>query len=221
MAGSTESTLGTGTIANGIGTLTTKLLVGGTHTILAVYGSDISAPITQAQLTETVNVPFAVNGGNTQISLTASSGKNTSVTIQIQPLGGFTGQVIFACQGEPCKFSPATVNLSGTGTVNVTLTVTAVAVPGTNTADARLRSVALACGLPLLALFGFAGCGRRRILLLIFGAALCVVPFTGCSGGGSSSSDPASGLKAGTYPFYITATSGQNVQVLQGTLIVR
>jgi hypothetical protein len=44
-------------------------------------------------------------------------------------------------------------------------------------------------------------------------------PFTGCGGGGSSSS--ANGLKAGTYPFYITATSGQNVLVLQGMLTVQ
>jgi hypothetical protein len=81
--------------------------------------------------------------------------------------------------------------------------------------------MALACGLPLFALLGFAGCGRRRTLLLVFGGALCVVPFTGCGGGGSSSSTPSNDLKAGTYPFYITATSGQNVLVLQGMLTVQ
>jgi hypothetical protein len=218
MAGTTESTLGTGTIANSVATLTTKLPVGGTHTILAVYGPDIYAPIGQGQLTETVNLPFAVNISGTGVSLTASSGQTATATLPVQALGGFTGQVIFDCQGEPtCNFSPATVNLSGTGTVNVTLTETAVAVTATNTA--RLRSVALACGLPLFALLGFAGCRRRRILLLVFGAALCVVPFTGCGGGSSSSS--ANGLKAGTYPFYIAAASGQNVLVLQGMLTVR
>jgi hypothetical protein len=220
MAGTTESTLGKGTIANGVATLTTKLPVGGAHTILAVYGSDIYAPIAQAQLTETVNVPFAVNVSDTGVSLTASSGHTATATLPVQALGDFTGQVIFECQGGPtCNFSPATVNLSGTGTVNVTLTVTAAAVTTTNTMDARLRSVTLACGLPLFALLGFAGCRRRRILLLVFGAALCVVPFTGCGGGGSSSS--ANGLKAGTYPFYITAASGQNVLVLQGMLTVQ
>ncbi|HEY1963426.1 MAG TPA: Ig-like domain repeat protein, partial [Acidobacteriaceae bacterium] len=221
MAGTTESTLGTGTLADGVATLTTKLPVGGSHTILAVYGPDIYAPIAQAQLTETVNLPFAVNVSNTSVSLTASSGQTATATLPVQALGGFTGPVTFSCQGQPtCTFSPATVNLSGTGTVNVTLTVTAVAV--TNTADTGLRSMALACGLPLFALVGFAGRGRRRrILLLVFGAALCVIPFTGCGGGGSSSPAPSNGLKAGTYPFYITATSGQNVQVLQGMLTVQ
>jgi hypothetical protein len=222
MAGTTESTLGTGTIANGVATLTTKLPVGGAHTILAIYGPDISAPIAQGQLMETVNVPFAVNVSATGVSLTASSGQTATATLPVQALGGFTGPVTFGCQGElTCSFSPATVNLSGTGTVNVTLTVTAVAAAATNTADTRLGSMALACGLPLLALLGFAGGRRRRILFLVFGAALCVIPFTGCGGGGSSSSASSNGLKAGSYLFYITAASGQNVLVLQGTLTVQ
>lgn len=222
MAGTTESTLGTGTIANGVATLTTKLLVGGSHTILAVYGADIYTPIAQAQLTETVNVPFAVNVSGTGVSLTASSGHTATVTLPVQALGGFTGQVIFGCQGQPiCNFSPATVDLSGTGTTNVTLTVTAAAVTTTNGAATQVRSMALACGLPLFVLLGFAGRGRRRILLLVFGAALCVIPFTGCGGGGSSLPPSSSQLDPGSYPFYITATSGQNVLVLQGTLTVQ
>ena len=222
MAGTTESTLGTGTIANGVATLTTKLLVGGTHTILAVYGADIYAPIAQAQLTETVNVPFAVNVSGTGVSLTASSGHTATVTLPVQALAGFTGQVTFGCQGQPiCNFSPATVDLSGTGTTNVTLTVTAAAVTATNTANTRFGSMALACGLPLFALLGFARGGRRRILLLVFGTALCVIPFTGCGGGNSSLPPSSSRLDAGSYLFSITAASGQNVLVLQGTLTVK
>jgi hypothetical protein len=222
MAGTTESTLGTGTIANGVAALTTTLPVGGSHTILAVYGANIYAPIAQGQLTETVNLPFAVNVSSTGVSLTASSGHTATVTLPVQALGGFTGQVIFECQGQPiCNFSPATVNLSGTGTTNVTLTVTAAAVTTTNIAVTRLGSMALAGGLPLFALLGFVGCGRRRILYLVFGAALCLIPLSGCGGGGNSSSASSNGLKAGTYPFYITAASGQNVQVLQGTLTVQ
>lgn len=223
MAGTTESTLGTGTIANGVAALTTTLPVGGTHTILAVYGPDIYAPIAQGQLTETVNLPFAVNVSSTGVSLTASSGHTATVTLPVQALGGFTGPVTFECMnGQPtCSFSPATVNLSGAGTTNVTLTVTAAAVTATNSAVTRPGSMALACALPLLTLLGFAGRRRRRILLLVFGAALCVIPFTGCGGGGSSSSASSSRLQAGIYPFYITAASGQNVLVLQGTLTVQ
>jgi len=57
------------------------------------------------------------------------------------------------------------------------------------------------------------GAGHHIVIAVILG--------TGCGGGGSSSSAPSNDLKAGTYPFYITATSGQNVQVLQGTLTVQ
>ena len=225
MAGSTEAALGTGTISNGVATLTTKLLVGGAHTIIAVYGPDIFAPIAQAQLTETVNLPFAVNVSNSGILLTASSGQSATATIPIQALGGFTGQVTFGCvNGEPtCSFSPATVNLSGTGTTNVTLTVTAASSTPTSAATFPAPSVVLAFGLPLFTMLGFAGGGRRSVLFLVFALALCVIPFTGCGGGSSSSgsSTSSNSLKPGTYLFDVTATSGQNVQVLQGTLTVQ
>lgn len=222
MAGTTEGVLGIGTISNGIASLTATLPIGGTHTILAVYGSDIYAPIAQAQLTEIVNIPFAINVSSTGISLTASPGQTVTATLPIQGLGGFTGQVTLGCgSDEPvCSISPATVNITGTGTTNVTMTVTA-AVTATSAADRRFGSMTLACGLPLFVLLGFAGRGRRRILLLVFGAALCVIPFTGCGGGGGSSSASSNELKAGTYPFYITVTSGQNVQVYQGMLTVQ
>lgn len=220
MAGSTESTLGTATISNGVATLTAKLPVGGTHTIIAVYGPNIYAPIAQAQLKEMVNIPFAVNSSNKQISLTASRGQSATVTIPIRALGGFTGQVALACvNGTPtpmCSFSPATVTLSGTGAVNVTLTVTAVSAESTSAAARQLSGAALACGIPLLALLGVAG-RRRRCLLLLLGAAIWLMPFTGCGGGSSSSNS----LAAGTYQFLVTATSGQNVQVIGVTLTVQ
>ena len=223
MAGSTESTLGAGTIANGVATLTTKLLVGGTHTVLAVYGSNIYAPIAQAQLTETVNVPFAINVSTTGISLTASPGQTVTATLPIQGLGGFTGQVTLGCgNGDPiCSISPATVNITGTGTTNVTMTVTAAVASAPNTVALRLRGVALACGIPLFALLGFSGGRRRRILLLAFAVAMCLVTFTGCGGGGSNGSSTSTALKPGVYPFNITATSGQNTQVAQGMLTVQ
>jgi hypothetical protein len=223
MAGTTEGVLGTGTISNGIARLTATLPIGGSHTIIAIYGSDIYQPIAQAQLTETVQIPFAINVSSTGVSLTASPGQSVTATLPIQGLGGFTGQVTLGCgSDEPvCSISPATVNITGAGTTNVTMTVTAAAVTATTAANRRLESMTLACGIPLFFLLGFAGRGRRRILVLVFAAALCMIPFTGCGGGGSSSSGSSNGLKAGTYPFYITATSGQNTQVYQGMLTVQ
>ena len=218
MADTTEGTLGTATISNGVATLTAKLPVGGSNTIVAVYGPNIYAPIAQGQLAEMVNIPFTLNSGNTEISLTASSGKSASVTIPIQALGGFTGPVTLGCtNGTPvCSFSPATVNLAGRGTASVTLTVTAVSATPTSTAVLQHRGMMLAFGIPLFALLGFAGRGRR-CLLLLFGAAICLMPFTGCGGG----SRPPNSLDPGSYPFVVTATSGQNVQTIGVTLTVQ
>ncbi len=127
MAGTTESTLGTGTLANGVATLTTKLPVGGTHTILAVYGSDIYAPIAQGQLTETVNVPFSVaNSSESDLALSHLRGQRVRAD-QYQCAGGLLGAGCVQLPDSPavCSFSPATVNLAGTGASTVTLTVTA------------------------------------------------------------------------------------------------
>jgi hypothetical protein len=228
MAGTTESTLGTGTIANGVATLTTKLLVGGTHTVLAVYGPDISAPIAQAQLTETVNVPFSLSS-TAEITLTSAPGKSVSTQLSINALGGFPGPVTFGCyafQGT-CSFSPATVNLTGTAASAVTLTVTATPAPTTAQASPIYRdTMILACGIPLFALFGIAPAGRSRALFAIVAIALFGIACLGCGGGGGSTGgggqQPSSpSLPAGTYPFYVTATSGQNELAINAVLTVQ
>ena len=224
MEGTTESTLGTGTIANGVAALTTKLLVGGTHTILAVYGSDTYAPIAQAQLTETVNVPFSVANSAQEISLSAAPGKTVSTQLSISALGEFAGPVVFGCSDfdGTCSFSPATVNLAGTSASTVTLTVTATPAPTTAQAAPSFSGTILACGIPLFALFGIASVGRRRMWLAITAIALCGICCLGCGGGGSRGQHPSSAsLPAGTYPFYVTATSGQNELAINAVLTVQ
>jgi hypothetical protein len=229
MAGTTESALGTGTISNGVATLTTKLLVGGTHTVLAVYGSDIYAPIAQAQLTETVNVPFSVatSANAIPILLTASPGKSVSTQFSISALGGFSGPVTFGCYGfeGTCSFSPATVNPAGTGASPVTLTVTATPAPTTAQASPIFRdTMILACGIPFFALFGIAPAGRSRAWFAIVAIALFGIACLGCGGGGTGGGgqQPSSpSLPAGTYPFYVTATSGQNELAINAVLTVQ
>ena len=231
MAGTTESTLGTGTIANGVATLTTKLLVGGTHTVLAVYGSDIYAPIAQAQLTETVNVPFSVatsaNAIPITITLTVGSGKSVSTQLSISGLGGFSGPVTFGCYNfeGTCSFSPATVNLAGAGASPVTFTVTATPAPTTAQASPLFRgTMILACGIPFFALFGIASAGRRRALFAVIAIALCGISCLGCGGGGGGGGgqQPSSpSLPAGTYPFSVTATSGQNELAIDAVVTVQ
>jgi hypothetical protein len=224
MAGTTESTLGAGTIANGVATLTTKLLVGGTNTVLAVYGPNISAPIAQAQLTETVNVPFSLSN-TAGITLAAAPGKSASTQLSISGLGGFSGPVTFGCYAfeGTCSFSPATVNLPGTGASTVTLTVTATPAPTTAQASALFSdTMILACGIPFFALFGITPSSRSRAWLAIVAIVLCGISCLGCGGGQQASSgSSAASLPAGTYPFYVTATSGQNELAINAVLTVQ
>jgi hypothetical protein len=78
----------------------------------------------------------------------------------------------------------------------------------------------LACGIPLFALFGIASKRRQRVLFAVIAIAFCGTFCLGCGGGGSQQTSSNS-LPAGSYPFYVTATSGQNELVLGGVLTVQ
>ncbi|HEY1807870.1 MAG TPA: FG-GAP-like repeat-containing protein [Acidobacteriaceae bacterium] len=220
------TTLGTATVANGVATLTTTQLPAGLHTITAVYG-DIYNPTATAQIKENVNLPFSVANSGNQISLSTTPGGSASAQISISALGGFTGPVTFGCTNSPavCSFSPATVNLAGTSASAVTLTVTATPTPTTAQVSPSFSETVLACGIPMFALFGIASGGiasrrRQRVLFAVMAIAFCGTFCLGCGGGGSQQTSPNS-LPAGNYPFYVTATSGQNEQVLTGLLTVQ
>jgi hypothetical protein len=216
-------TLGTATAANGVATLTTNQLPAGIHTITAVYG-DVYNPGATAQLTETVNMPFSVANSGQEISLSAGSGKSTSTQINISALGGISGLVMFGCYGLPaaCSFSPATVNLAGTGASTVTLTVTATRAPTIGQLSPGFTQTILACGIPFFALFGIASAVRRRALFAVVAIVLCGISCLGCGGGGQQASSASSAsLPAGTYPFYVTATSGQNELAINAVLTVQ
>ena len=64
------STIGTGTLSNGVATFSTSALVGGSHPITASYGGDTNdSPSTSSTLTQTVN----------------SAGSTTSLTSSLNP----------------------------------------------------------------------------------------------------------------------------------------
>ena len=220
------TTLGTATVANGVATLTTTQLPAGLHTITAIYG-DVNNPTAMAQIMENVNLPFSVANSASQISLSTTPGGSASAQISISALGGFTGPVTFGCTNSPavCSFSPATVNLAGTSASAVTLTVTATRAPTTAQVSPNFSETVLACSIPLFALFGIASGGiasrrRQRVLFAVIAIAFCGAFCLGCGGGGSQKTSPNS-LPAGNYPFYVTAASGQNEQVLTGLLTVQ
>jgi hypothetical protein len=82
----------------------------------------------------------------------------------------------------------------------------------------------LACGIPFFALFGIASAGRRRALFAVIAIALCGISCLGCGGGGGGGGgqQPSSpSLPAGTYPFSVTATSGQNELAIDAVVTVQ
>jgi hypothetical protein len=87
----------------------------------------------------------------------------------------------------------------------------------------------LACGIPLFGLFGIAPAVRSRRWLGMVAIALCGIACLGCGGGGGGGGGTGGGgqqpsspsLPAGTYPFYVTATSGQNELAINAVLTVQ
>jgi hypothetical protein len=220
-----STTLATVTVANGVATLTTSQLPSGFHTITTVYG-DVNNPTATAQLSETVNLSFAVANSVTVISLEAGSGKSVSKQFSIHGLGGFSGPVTFGCRNGDvvCSFSPATVNVAGTAASTVTLTVTAThAAPTAGQLSPSFRdTMILACGIPLFAVFGIRSAGRRRALFAVIAIALCGISCLGCGGGGGDGQQPSSAsLPAGSYTFFVTAASGQNELAMDALLTVQ
>jgi hypothetical protein len=220
-----STTLGTVPLNGGSAAYTTtSLTTAGTQTITASYSGDGNTQASSGTLSQVVNAPFSVtpeSSGNT--TLTVTSGKTASATINVAGTAGFSGQITLACSGLPasasCSFSPATITVSGTSPVAAQLSVNTSG----NTAMSRLGREdgfsGVAYGISLAGLLMLWPIRRRvgRIGALL----LCVVAFTllglnGCSGGGNTAK-----TAVGTYNFTVTASSG-NMQIRSAyTLVVQ
>jgi hypothetical protein len=207
--------LGSGMLNAGVVTYTTSALLGGSHSITAVYSGDSNfVYLTGAALTEMIeDFTLGSSGSGSSTSQTASPGGQAVYTLAIAPHGGLTfGEAItFAVTGLPpgatAVFSPSTI-AAGAGATDVTLTVS---LP--NQSALRLernpfggRQIPIALGLILVP---FAGRVRRasrrlnRIVCLWMLALACMALATGLTGcGGKSAQSPES------YTLTITATSG-------------
>ena len=137
------------------------------------------------------------------IALTVAAGQSRATTVSVTPANGFASAVSFSCShlstGASCSFSPATVTPSGTA-ATTTLTVTT---PATSAAMRRnLARLFPGSGL-VLALCCFGWKKRRlRMPVLLAVSVTGLGLLSGCSGGGSSSTQPV------TSTITITATSG-------------
>jgi hypothetical protein len=109
---SNGTSIGTGTIANGVATLTTSTLPIGTDAIVATYAGDSNDNGATANLTETINK------GTPTVTVTANPSTSTygqTVTITSSVLAGATGTITVTSGGQ--TLGSGTVSAAGTVTV--------------------------------------------------------------------------------------------------------
>jgi hypothetical protein len=207
--------LGSGTLNAGVVTCTTSALVGGSHSITAVYSGDSNfVTLTSAALTETIeDFTLGSSGGGSTTSQTASPGGQAVYTLAIAPAGGSTfGEAItFAVTGLPpgatAVFSPTTI-AAGAGATDVTLTVSLPSQSALQPERSPFGGGRLPIALGLI-LLPFAGRIKRasrrlnrvtRLCVLGLASLALVAGLTAC--GGKPAQSPES------YTLTITATSG-------------
>jgi hypothetical protein len=210
---------------SGSATFTASSLIGGTHSLAAIYSGDTRfASATSPALSEAVtDFQIAI----TPATQTIAAGATASYSLAVTPLGGFTGTVSLACTGLPslasCNAQTITVT---SGATSQTITITTA---GPTTAKLVEKGVAIyACTL----LGGFSLCfgWKRRMsgscrlftVFALIGVALFAVGTVGC---GSSSHQPVPGTPSGSSTITVTATFTQNTvtatHVATGTLVIR
>lgn len=205
---------------------------------LSGLGSDsdrITVTGTSGGLTHTLNLTVAPASFSVALSPSAnivSPGSNASYTVNLTPIGAFTGTVSLSCAKAPagaqCGFTASSLNLAGAGSsasTTLTITTTVASVPPWLYGPGRWRWPALGLMLLGMALLWWE---RRRWGRFAAGAALPLVLFAlllaaGCGGGGSAIPIPnqGSGTPAGTYAVTVTATSGGFSRSTTATLLVQ
>ena len=226
------TSIGTGTLASSVATLTTATLAAGSHSITASYGGDAgnaasTSSAVAVTITATVSADFSI--GLSALSGSVVPGKSITSTISITPTGGFNQQVSLACSGAPkhttCTIAPSSVTPTGTAAATATLTVqTDVNTTALENAlhsgggdPSGYRAVVAFAG---MAAFFVCTFGRKRLRgwsyrhLLIFSALLAVTTLIAC--GGSSHATPP-----GASTLTVTATAGATTHTATFALTVQ
>jgi hypothetical protein len=226
--------LGTGTLnSSGVATFTTTTLPTGSDSITAQYGGDTNFATSTSSavvITVTVAAPDFTLSLSPE-SATVASGSSTTTTLSIQPSGGFTQAVSFACSGLPsnttCSFAPTTVTPTGASAATTTLTLNTTSTAARLDQDRLNKTLGgrgtIALAFTLLGLSGLVSARRRlhRILKntpMVCLLGLCLLGLlsglTGC-GGSSPKSSPV------TSTITITATAGSLSHTATFTLTVQ
>jgi beta-propeller repeat-containing protein/ASPM-SPD-2-Hydin domain-containing protein len=153
---------------------------------------------------------------------TVTAGGTASYKLTIATAAGLTGTVNLACSGAPaestCTVNPGSATLNGTNTVGVTVSVATTA-PSVTAPRVRLippsarrhNDLLLRLALLALATLIVAAAARRRVRWGLGAAALFVLLWASCGGGGGGGAGGGvgggnAGTPAGTYNLDVSAT---------------
>ncbi len=226
-----SSILATATLASGSASYTTTSLAAGTHTITASYSGDITFAATNSSAVSlTISVAPAITFAANPTTLTLTHGTSGTATITGTPVGGYTGNVTFACGVLPasasCSFAPATLTFNGTNTAqSSTLTFSTL---GTTAQLERgplgktLAGVAFALMLLPFGTMRLRFSGLRKVYLvplLLIAATIGIAGLTGC-GGSTPSSTPAT-TPPGSYTVPVVVTAGTSASTINLTVTVQ
>jgi hypothetical protein len=229
---SNGTTLGTSVVDNtGVATLTVNLLIT-PPTVTATYSGDAvyaasTSPLANIVLGKPTQFTMQLN----PTAVTLQSKQNSTTTLTITSVNGFTDTLDLGCLGLPfaatCTFATDKTTLAANGTQTIQVVVDTGS-PLTAGSVARLeqpgaRSMVTLCLLPGGALLGLMFWkGRRRMrsslggVLFVLLLAALATGLTGCGG------LQINGTPAGTYVFQVSATgTGTGVsQAIDVTLTV-
>ena len=138
-----SATLGTATLAAGVGVLSTSSLPIGLLTITSSYAGSMDFGTASAMLMQTVNPASSLGYSLTATPLNPgwfTPGSAATSHIMVVPASGYTGTIGLSCSitgggspGPGCSFSPPSVTLSGPAPGASTLTVsTSSSTPASN-----------------------------------------------------------------------------------------
>jgi len=229
---SNGGTLGSSVVDNtGVATLTVNLLTSAPTVVAGYSGDSVYAPSTSTQTSITVGKPTQFTLQLNPSAVTLESQQNSTTTLTITSLNGFTDTLDLGCLGLPfaatCTFAKDSVALGANG-AQVIQVVVDTGSPLTAGGQARLEqhragSLATICFLPGGLLLGLAFWKGRRGLRGGLAGLLMLLVLAGVSAGLSGCSGlHINGTPPGTYVFQVSATgTGSGVtQAIDVTLTV-
>jgi sugar lactone lactonase YvrE len=222
--------LGSGTLVNGIVSISASFVYAGTHTLLATYSGDtVTAPATSPALAQTVaDFSLTVASGGTS-SGSVIAGGTTSYSLAVTPIITTTlpSAISLTVTGLPAtstsSFTPTSI-AAGSGATPVSLSVTAAQITAAlrgmqkpRPSPMRYAPVALAFLLLPAAWFR----RRKRFGSLLASIGFLFILTTGLTGCISSPSSGYYGQTPQTYNVTVTATSGNLARSVYLTFTVQ